>query len=151
MGRISGKRQLEQALHDTQQDDDIEERQERRPPPKIGVAPVRWLEKRIEFWDDDHAFKKACLSAPEGRAVRAARLRSESRAARKAKPRAGAMPTLAPSTKPADVPGSAAPGQNREFSSPDGDHTNPLSTSRLPGYLPVMKKCACCPKNRGSR
>jgi hypothetical protein len=37
-------------------------------------------------------------------------------------PRAGAEPTLAPSTKPADVSGSAARGPNRRFDSADGSH-----------------------------
>jgi hypothetical protein len=48
-------------------------------------------------------------------------------------PRAGAEPTLAPSTKPADVPGSAALGPNREFESPDGGHDDHCRDQSRPG------------------
>lgn len=50
--------------------------------------------------------------------------------------RAGATPVLAPSTKPASRPGSAAPGPNRRFDPSDGSH--PIEPVKVKPVAPSL-------------
>jgi hypothetical protein len=64
MGMIAGRKQLEAALERSLDEDD------ELPPEalmghynRVNVAPVRWLDVKLPFWDDDREFAAACASA----------------------------------------------------------------------------------------